>query len=262
MKKKEIRLNNIISMIREQPSLSIKELANVLNVSEMTIRRDFAYLKSSGILSQALGLNFISDTPTPPQTGNIPLNYSFHYELNKNASAKERIARQAANLISPRDIIILDSSTTVSKMIPYIPSDFPLTVISNNYHIISQLCRNESVNLIAVGGVYNRSLEMFESEEGIQLIRAHRANKYFFSSSGVHKHLGMTCSYSYEVLTKRASLESSATKIFLADSSKFDVVVTSYFGKLTDCDIIITDNNLSPQWKTLIENMGIKLYIV
>ena len=55
MKKKENRLNTIIGMLREQPTLTIRELASVLDVSEMTIRRDLAKLKDSGLLVRALG---------------------------------------------------------------------------------------------------------------------------------------------------------------------------------------------------------------
>ena len=72
----------------------------------------------------------------------------------------------------------------------------------------------------------------------------------------------MTCSYSFEVLTKRASIESSATKILLADSSKFGIITTSYFAKLNECDILITDTNISKDWIKIIEDMGIQLYIV
>ena len=160
MKKKENRLNTIIGMLREQPTLTIRELASVLDVSEMTIRRDLAKLKDSGSVSYT------------------------------------------------------------------------------HLDIISKISKGKAIELVGVGGVYNHDLRMFESDEGLHLIRAHRANKYFFSASGIHSKLGLTCSYSYEVLSKRASLESSAESILLADSSKFDVVVTSYFAKLQDLSLI------------------------
>ena len=259
MKKKENRLNTIIGMLREQPTLTIRELASVLDVSEMTIRRDLAKLKDSGLLVRALGMNMIGNAQ---QKGISPAKYDFHNEITRNSEAKRKIAMKAVELINARDVIILDSSTTVSMMVPYIPEDYPLTVIANNYDLISKISKGKAVELVGVGGVYNHDLRMFESDEGLHLIRAHRANKYFFSTSGIHSKLGLTCSYSYEVLSKRASLESSAESILLADSSKFDVVVTSFFAKLQDCNTIITDSGISSEWENLIRNMGIKLYIV
>ena len=99
MKKKEQRLNDIMALVREQPPISIKELAKILDVSEMTIRRDISYLKESNAMTQMLGMNVISAAPAQP-----PLMYDFQYELERNVEAKERIARKASNLIRPRAV--------------------------------------------------------------------------------------------------------------------------------------------------------------
>ncbi len=261
MKKKEQRINLILEMIREQPSLTPKELARVLDVSEMTIRRDLSYLKSSGILSQSLGMFFI-DSKGKSVSAVAPAIYDFRQELGRNTEVKERIARKAAELIIPRDIIILDSSTTVSMMLPFLSPNMSLTVMSNNDYILSRLPKDGSINLIAIGGTYNCQLQMYESNEGIAEIKSHRATKYFFSSSGVHEHLGLTCSYAFEVMTKRASIGSSVMKIFLSDSSKLGVIKNAYFAKLTECDVFITDSGITPEWKSVIEGLGITLYIV
>ena len=53
----------------------------------------------------------------------------------------------------------------------------------------------------------------FESPEANNLIKSHRATKLFLSASGVHEKLGITCAHNYEVLTKRAVISSSLTKI-------------------------------------------------
>ena len=83
MKKKEQRLNDIMALVREQPTISIKELAKILDVSEMTIRRDISYLKESNAMTQMLGMNVISTAPAQP-----PLRYDFQYELERNVEAK------------------------------------------------------------------------------------------------------------------------------------------------------------------------------
>ena len=253
----EKRQKFIQEYLLENDYADIKQLSEILDVSEMTIRRDIAYLKESHALTQTLGMNMISSSSAQP-----PMLYDFQYELERNVEAKERIARKASDMIRPRDILILDSSTTVSKIVPYIPHNMELTVISGNYYIINKLPKNGVINLIVPGGVYNRQLQMFESSEGINIIKEHRATKYFFSASGIHEHLGMTCSYAFEVLTKRAGIASSACKILLADSSKFGIITTSYFAKLNEADEIITDSGISGEWKKIIEDMGIELHIV
>ena len=265
MKKKEKRMNDIMDLIREQPSISVKALAQVLDVSEMTIRRDLEYLKNSSVITQSLGMTFVnsqSGISSPAVSSPSLLSYNFGKALLQNVEVKKRIARKASDLLYPRETIILDSSTTVSMMVPFIPPDMELTVLCSSYHILSQLPKDQAINIIFAGGVYDRKLQMFESPEGLEMIKSHRANKYFFSTSGIHERLGMTCSHSVEVMTKRACLSSSAEKILLADSGKFGVITTSYFAKLTDCDTIITDDGISDDWVHTIEASGIQLYIV
>ena len=50
MSKKDERLNNLIEILKRQKGVPIKELALLLNVSEMTIRRDLDTLKANNIV--------------------------------------------------------------------------------------------------------------------------------------------------------------------------------------------------------------------
>lgn len=54
MNKKERRLNEMVGLLNEQPNLSVRNLAGILNVSEMTIRRDLNFIKSSNRLDLSL----------------------------------------------------------------------------------------------------------------------------------------------------------------------------------------------------------------
>ncbi|QTQ17409.1 DeoR/GlpR transcriptional regulator [Treponema parvum] len=73
----------------------------------------------------------------------------------------------------------------------------------------------------------------------------------------------MTCGHSFEVIVKRSAFNSSSTKYLLADSSKFGKVAGSYFAQLHEIDIVITDEEISKDWKTYMEEeLGIQLYIV
>ena len=59
MNKKERRLNEMVGLLNEQPNLSVRNLAGILNVSEMTIRRDLNFIKSSNRLDNINNLSLI-----------------------------------------------------------------------------------------------------------------------------------------------------------------------------------------------------------
>lgn len=247
MNKKERRLNELLGLLNEQPNLSVKNLASILNVSEMTIRRDLSCIKSNNRLDNI---------------NNIEHEYKLSEERAKYSAEKIRIGKFAVSLISPGDILIIDNGTTTGEMSKYIPENMGLTILCYNYYILSQLVQKNDVSIIFPGGYYHPKDQMFESPEANNLIKSHRATKLFLSASGVHEKLGITCAHNYEVLTKRAVISSSLTKILLVDSSKLGLIRTAFFASMSEIDIIITDSGISEEWIHLIEDAGIELHIV
>lgn len=259
LNKKEKRINELIGIIKEQPTLSVKNLAEILNVSEMTIRRDIEYLKSNNILNQTHGINFLTNNNGTASDDN---QYELSTELAKYNAEKNKIGKFAASLIEPGDIIVIDSGTTTAAISQYIPENMNLTVFCYNYYTLSNIYNKKGISIIFPGGYYHHTDQMFESSEGLSLIKNHRANKLFIAASGVHEKLGITCAHNYEVLTKRAVINSSLTKILLVDSSKFGLVHAAYFANLNEISAIVTDTGISKEWRAIIEEAGIKLYIV
>lgn len=257
MGKKSIRINALLNTIKERPSASIKELATMFEVSEMTIRRDLAYLEKEGVLSQIEYL-----PKSVPYSRSTPSEYIFSNEAVKNLEKKERIAKFAESMIEPEDVVILDNGSTTCLIPKYIPDSKEMTIVCYNYQILSQIYNRKNISIIFTGGHYHPDDMLFEAPETILLLQRIRANKLFVSASGIHVTLGMTCSNNYEVSTKHAVLDSSYQKILLADSSKFGQIRSCYFGSLDLIDTIVTDSGISDYWRNYIDEMGIKLHIV
>lgn len=261
MKKKEKRINNLLLLLQESPSLPVKTLAEMLSVSEMTIRRDLNYLKENNLFLRSHGIE-IPVSQSSASVTNIEKEYKLHSERTKYYDEKQRIGEFATGLINPSDTLILDSGTTIAEMSKFIPEHMNLNITCYNYYTLTQLCTKEDVQITLAGGLFHKSDQMFESSYGIDLIRDRRANKFFMGASGIHEALGLTCAHNYEVLTKKAAMNSSLTTILLADSSKFGLVRSAYVAPLNSVDIIVTDAGIQEEWKEIIENIGITLYIV
>lgn len=254
MNKKEARLVSVLNILREQPQLTIAELASKFGVSHMTIRRDLEHLKQQGFMD-----SFSKVLSQPQEQKN---EYKFSSEKIKNYKKKERIAKFAMGLVESKDIIILDSGTTTSLMAGYFREDIELTVLCYNYHILSQIYNKTNLTVVFSGGYYHRKDQMFECPEGVELIKRIRANKLFLSASGIHQSLGLTCANEYEVSTKTAVMESSLMKILLVDSSKFGRVRPGYFAQLEEVDLVVTDDELTEEWKEYLDNKRILYHLV
>lgn len=259
MNKKTERLNRMIDIIKSRQFVQLKELSTLLGVSEMTIRRDIALLKSNHVIENMNGNIFYNPAHSVTKTDG---EYSLTIELEKHLSQKDDIGRFAASLIEPDDIIILDTGSTTERIAQHIPDHLPITALFYNINILMGLCRKPNVQMMFSGGHYHSNTQMFECPEGIKFISGVRAQKAFISAAGIHSTLGITCANSYEVPTKRAILSSSLQRILVADSNKFDAVRPAYFCQLSDIEVIVTDSGLSEEWRDLITRMGITLHIV
>lgn len=260
MNKKERRINNLLSLLQESPDLSVRNLAEMLNVSDMTIRRDLKYLKENQLFVRSHGIQIA--TPDTNNITNIENEYTLHSERTKYSGEKQKIGQFATSLIEMNDTLILDSGTTIAEMSKYIPEHMNLNITCYNYYTLAQLFPKEDVQITLAGGRLHKADQMFESSYANEMIKNQRANKFFLAASGIHEALGITCAHNYEVLTKRAAMSSSLTTILVADSSKFGLIRTAYVAPLNAVDAIITDSGLSEEWKEIIENLNITLYVV
>ncbi len=260
MYNKNNRINTLLLLLQESPELSVKILAEMMNVSEMTIRRDLKYLKENNLFIRSHGI--VLPPKNDSNITNIESEYSLHSERTKYYDEKIRIGKCAASLIEKNDTLILDAGTTIAEMSRFIPENINLSITCYNYYTLTQLFPKEGIQITLAGGYLHRSDQTFESSYGIELIKSRRANKLFLAASGIHEALGITCAHNYEVLTKKAAMESALNIILLADSSKFGLIRSAYVSQLNIVDTIITDSGLSEEWQKKITDMGIKLYIV
>ena len=259
LSKKDERLDRLIEILEQQNGATIRELSVILNVSEMTVRRDLETLKERNLI-----LNIPGAAVLNPQR-KLEVDEE-HYHLSMatrtHKKEKEKIGRYAASLIKAEDCVIIDNGSTVEYLADNIPRDIPLTIVTYNLNILNKICTNPNISIIFGGGYFHPDTMSFESQESIQMIENIRATKVFVSAAGVHECMGVTCMSNYELRIKQAIIRSGAEKILVTDSSKFGVIKPCFLTDLDIFDRVITDDGISEEWAELIRAKGIQLKIV
>lgn len=264
MGKKNTRQYTILSVLQERNGIAVKELAEILAVSEMTIRRDLHDLEQQRAVQLFHGGVILDPEHQRPQIIIDKTNprYQLTAEDIRNADRKKRIGERAAELVEENDIIIIDSGSTTIHLAESLPAYLPFTGIFWALNILDAIKKKGNCSMIFAGGYYHDNSMMFESPEGVALIGRNRANKGFFAAGGVSDKLGVTNSNPYAVDIKQASLASSLEKILLVDSSKFGDIKPAHYAELTDFDSVITDDGIPGEYAELIEKLGIDLIVV
>ena len=259
MTEKNFRTNYILNRLSIDGFANIKDLSKKLEVSEMTIRRDLRELSIDNVVTLIPGGAVLKR--------NSPIEKDEEKYLIQTAESlmleeKIKISRKAASLIKPDDVIIIDAGSTTENLPKFIPENMPVTIICYTLNVLFNIYENKNWKLVFPGGYFHNNTLMFESPEGIEIIKKIRANTAFVAAGGISEKLELTTPTSYEKETKRAIIESSYKKILMVDSSKFGKIKISHFADLTDFDIVITDSGISKEFEEIVKNIGIKLYIV
>ena len=178
MSRKEERLNQVVDILKKRNSATIKELAVLLDVSEMTIRRDMEMLKAKGIILDIPGVAVLNASAADEAD-----KYLLSMATTFHAKEKERIGRYAATLIHDDDCIVIDNGSTTECLADNIGPDKKISVFTCNLNIVNKVCNHPNVSIIFGGGYYHPDTTLFECEESIALLKKVRATKAFISEA-------------------------------------------------------------------------------
>lgn len=227
------RKNHILEKLNIQKKVEVETLANELNVSEMTVRRDLEKLENNGELVRTFG------GAVPVQT--ISNEIAYQDKKVKNVIQKRMIAEKAVKRIQDGHIIFLDSGTTtieIAKMV--INLDITLTVITNDISIANVLM-DSTIDVIMLGGHLQNSTGSVLGTLTFDLINKFNADLFFLGAHAVDEEYGITAPSIEKAQVKIAMMKSSREIILVTDKSKFANKALFKVCELDELDEIITD---------------------
>ena len=228
----EQRHRMILDVLEEKRSVTVAELADLLDISESTARRDITVLDRAGRLVKVFGGAIAADNvylsaePTVAQKSEI------------NLEEKKQIARYAASLIQPQDFVYLDAGTTTGYIIDFIEETEASFVTNAVAH--AQRLAAGGLRVILVGGTLKSSTEAVVGTTAVMMLKDYHFTRGFFGTNGVSRTAGFTTPDSDEALVKRTAMEQCRKAYVLCDHSKFNTVSSVTFAQLS-AGIVLTD---------------------
>ena len=173
------RQRRILEILREAFSIRSSDLSEQLHVSEMTIRRDLELLEKKGLVERTHGGAVFRQERVAGK---------FHYQrsIKENPEQKQRIAKKAASMIAPNDIIYIGEGTTASMVVRFVEPSMPFTIFTNNLGTISELgLVNIAAELVVLPGTYNPMTHALAGPLTMEMIRQINATKVFLGADGL-----------------------------------------------------------------------------
>lgn len=239
MKPKD-RRNNILSLLRVlHKEWPVKDLANELNVSELTIRRDLTELVKDGSIIRTHGGCVASK--------NGSFSTVFYKQVERNIELKMAIGREVAKLIKPGHTLLLGDGSTTFQFASHLENSGPITIYTNNIAAIQELRKNRNIRLYILGGEYDYEYNMLFLKGSLsdRILETLRFNLVIIGTDAVSSD-GHCLSNNEEVArTNQIILRQGEQKILLADHMKVGAFGNVIYGKLSDFDLWITSKGLS-----------------
>jgi len=227
------RRKQILELIEKRNSISVVELCQLLEVSDMTIRRDLRILSNRGLLERVHGgaLSRRGRSYEPP----------YLTRATNHILQKEIIGRRAASLVNEGDSIALDVGTTTFELAKDLLKTPNLTIITASLPIANVLSEALNIRLILTGGIVRPQELSLIGQTAEQTYQQYHVDKAFVGVGGLHHEAGLTEYNLEDALVKKAMIKNAEQVIVVADSSKLGEICFASVAPLSVVDTLVTD---------------------
>ncbi len=199
-------------MVRANGAVSLRELARVVQTSEVTVRRDVRALEAEGLLDRRHGGAVLP--------GGFTRESGFPQKSHLATAEKTAIADVAAGLVEEGEAIVVGAGTTTQELARRLARIPGLTVVTNSLLVAQALAHANRVEVVMTGGTLrgsNYALVGSGAEQSLQGLRVSRA---FLSGSGLTAERGLSTSNMLSASVDRALVQAAAEVVVLADHTK------------------------------------------
>lgn len=247
------RQATILKVIVEDGAARISDLAEILGVSEMTVRRDLDFLSDEGAIEKVHGG---ATSLSPGATVEPPFLATNLRELE----AKKAIGKHAAKFVAPGSAVALLGGSTVFAMAKELRNLEGLTVVPNSVPISDLFQREKSAaqSVILVGGSRTPT-DSLVGPVAMDTFSKFNFDMVVVGTHGMDAASGFSSPNLLEAETNMSVVKHSNTFMVLADYSKWGLRGFATFARLEEAEIVISDSRLSVSARSELESRVGKL---
>jgi len=248
------RRQAILRILEEEGRVSVADLSRRFALSEVTIRKDLAWLEAQGLLIRTHGGALPADRN--------PAELAFEVRERLNREEKLRIGQAAASLVQDGDSIALDASTTAMYLARFLRDRRELTVVTNGIRVAMEFAGRPGITVLMPGGTLRWEAFSLVGAWGEDILRRVHIEKAFVGAKGLTLEEGLTDVNPEEVRLKHAIVEAAKEVIAIVDHTKWGRVAFATFCPLDRVRLVITDNQAPPDMVEAVRQRGVEVWLV
>jgi DeoR/GlpR family transcriptional regulator of sugar metabolism len=246
------RQDKLLQLVIDKGYCTVEELAEILEVSTQTIRRDIKKLSDERLLVRHHG-----GASSPSSTVNLD------YEIRKVSETEEKnaIGERIAQMIPDNSTIFLTIGTTTEVIASHLMKKSNLQIITNSLRVANVLHSNKSFDVLIPNGKIKASNGGIMGTEAMEFISNFRFD-YIITSAGSLDADGTLLEYDLNETAIAQMVMKSARNVFVAlDSTKFVPKGSIELGNITQATVFFTDDYPSKDIVSILDQHGVQLEI-
>ncbi|WP_369373936.1 DeoR/GlpR family DNA-binding transcription regulator [Promicromonospora sp. Populi] len=226
------RLRQITEAVRKAERMSVAELAELTDTSEMTIRRDLEVLAAQGIVERYRGgaRSLLLRGEEPP----------FALRSQDGLENKRLIAAAAARMIADGESVVIDSGTTCLEVARAVAGR-RLTVMPLSLHAANALAEAPQVTLLIPGGHPRAGELALTGPLTLASLAALRFDTAIIGCCGLDATNGLTAYDLDDAAVKRTAIGSSRRVIAVTEGAKLSRTALAFVAPASSIHTVVTD---------------------
>lgn len=248
------RHKKIYDYILKHKNATVNELADICDVTTMTIRRDLDKMEKDDLITRVFGGAVIDSS--------MVKEVDYADKEKSNIEQKVKIAKEAVKLVHDNFIVILDSGTTCMEIAKQLVEKNNLKIITTDILIVAYLMKYENLEVYCTGGRIQRNTGSCLDTYTIDFLNNINADICFVGASAINEDLELSTFVPNKGRVKQAIINASTHKILVTDNSKFNKRSFAKVSHLKDFEIVITNEGLEQDLVKKMEDEDVNIKLV
>lgn len=259
MNKAEERYIEIIEILKNNPIVTVAELAERLSVSPETIRKDLNYLaEQKEIVRIHGGAALASETAGSPP---------FSSRKTMRQREKRMLAEAACGLIEPGDSLIIESSTTMVELARVLLEQpellKTLVIVTNSFHVaalfeMGRLC----ARMFFLGGWLNPEEQSAQGQFTSSQLKSFHVDKCLLSGAALGRNMQLSSYYEDDMMFQKQAMKCATQKILLVEAGKYPSSAILSVAPIGVFDSVVTNIDFDRDSMERLETSGTRLLYV
>ena len=245
-RKKAERQASIVRLIAENRKSEVSLLAEQLQVSQVTIRKDLDELENKGVIKRTHGFAVINDSD------DISSRLVFHYD------EKRKIALKASDMIKDGDTVMIESGSCCALLAAVLAEqNKTITIITNSVFIAEYLRSSQTIDIILLGGAYQKYSQCLVGPSIRENAENYHVRYLFAGADGFSASTGFTNKDSLRAQAVRDMSRCCDEAVILTESEKFSANGINPMNLKCQKIMVITDSNITEEAKQELSSQNI-----